>query len=105
MKTSMFNALLIDKPLREIFWFYGVIPSNILWAVTLAVYFSGAALATVVLMFAVLLAYTAWIIGEIWHCSGNVENPTHGDIARVLTAAWAINTLLLISFLLLQRLG
>ncbi|MDX1725050.1 MAG: hypothetical protein R3355_18285 [Pseudomonas sp.] len=105
MKTSMFNTLLIDKPLREIFWFYGVIPSNMLWAVTLAVYFSGAALATVVLMFAVLLGYTAWIIGEIWYCSGNVKNPTHGDIARVLTAAWAINTLLLVSFLLLQRLG
>ncbi|MDX1369863.1 hypothetical protein [Pseudomonas sp.] len=105
MKTSMFNALLIDKPLREIFWFYGVIPSNMLWAVTLAVYFSGAALATVVLMLAVLLGYTAWIIGEIWYCSGNVKNPTHGDIARVLTAAWAINTLLLVSFLLLQRLG
>lgn len=105
MKTSMFNTLLIDKPLREIFWFYGVIPSNLLWAVTLAVYFSGAALSTVVLMFAVLLGYTAWIIGEIWHCSGNVKNPAHGEIARFLTAAWAINTLLLISFLLLQRLG
>ncbi|MDM8348578.1 hypothetical protein P8H27_06660 [Pseudomonas sp. sp1636] len=101
----MFNSLLIDKPLRDIFWFYGVIPSNILWAVTLAVYFSGAALATVVLMFGVLIAYTAWIISEIWYCSGNVTNPSHGDIARVLTAAWAINTLLLMSFLLLQRLG
>lgn len=105
MRISMLDNMLIDKPLREVFWFYGVIPSNILWAVSLAVYFSGAALATVVLMFAILLAYTAWIIAEIWHCSDNVENPTHGDIARVLTAAWAINTLLLISFLLLQRLG
>jgi hypothetical protein len=105
MKTSMFNTLLIDKPLREIFWFYGVIPSNILWAVTLAVYFSGATLSTMVLMFAMLLGYTAWIIVEIWHCSGNVKNPSHGEIARFLTAAWAINTLLLISFLLLQRLG
>ncbi len=105
MRTSIFNALLIDKPLREIFWFYGVIPSNILWAVTLAVYFSGAALATVILMFAVLLGYTAWIIGEIWRCSDNVKNPTHGEIARVLTVAWAINTLLLTAFLLLQRLG
>jgi hypothetical protein len=34
-----------------------------------------------------------------------VKNPSHGEIARFLTAAWAINTLLLISFLLLQRLG
>ncbi len=105
MKTSLFHSLLLDKPLREIFWFYGVIPSNLLWAVSLAVYFSGATLATVILMFSLLLVYTAWIICEIWLCSGNVKNPTYGDIARVLTAAWAINTLLLVSFLLLQRLG
>lgn len=105
MKASPFNSLLIDKPLREIFWFYGVIPSNLLWAASLAVYFSGAPLASVILMFTLLLAYTAWIICEIWHCSGNVSKPIYGEIARLLTAAWAINTLLLISFLLLQRLG
>lgn len=109
MKTSPFHSLLhsllIDKPLKDVFWFYGVIPSNLLWALGLAVYFSGAALSTLVLMFALLIAYTAWIICQIWHCSGNVKNPVYGEIARVLTAAWAINTLLLVSFLLLQRLG
>lgn len=105
MKTTMFNSLLINKPLREIFWFYGVIPSNLLWALTLFAYFNGAALATITPMFALLLVYTAWIICEIWLCSDNVENPNYGDIARVLTSAWAINTVLLISFLLLQRLG
>ena len=105
MKTTMLNSLLINKPLREIFWFYGVIPSNLLWALTLFAYFNGAALATIAPMFALLLVYTAWIICEIWLCSDNVETPNYGDIARMLTAAWAINTVLLIAFLLLQRLG
>ncbi|MBF7728777.1 hypothetical protein [Pseudomonas sp. N040] len=102
---SPLHALLIDRPLRDIFWLYGVLPSNLLWAASLAVYFSAAPLASVLLMFSLLLAYTVWIICEIWHCSGNVKNPLHGDIARLLTAAWAINTLLLVAFLLLQRLG
>lgn len=105
MKTSEFNWLLIDKPLRTIFWFYGVLLSNLLWVASLAVYFSGAPLTSVILAFTLLLAYTAWIICEIWHCSGKEQNPSYGDIARLLTAAWAINTLLLTSFLLLQRLG
>mgnify|MGYP003420473835 CR=1 FL=1 len=105
MKTSILNSLLINKPLRDIFWFYGVLPSNLFWAVTLVAYFNGATLGTVLLMFTLLSAYTAWIINEIWHCSANVKNPVHGDIARVLTAAWTINTVLVMSFLLLQRLG
>ena len=68
-------------------------------------YWSAANLPLAAVGLLLLLVYTAWIICEIWLCSGNVKNPTHGDIARVLTAAWAINTLLLVSFLLLQRLG
>lgn len=105
MKTSMFNSLQIDKPLRDIFWLYGVLPSNIFWAATLVAYFNGAALSTVMLMFTLLSAYTVWIINAIWHCSANVKTPIYGDIARVLTAAWAANTVLVMSFLLLQRLS
>lgn len=105
MKSSLFGSMLIVKPLREVFWFYGVIPSNVLWATTLAVYFSGAALTTLLLMFALLIGYTVWIISEIWLCRHNVENQTYGDLASVLTAAWAANTLLLSAFLLLQRLS
>jgi len=57
------------------------------------------------LMFAVLLAYTAWILMSIWHCSWNVEDQTRGEIARFLTAAWAANSVLVMGFLLLQRMG
>lgn len=102
---SFLDHLLIRRPLREVFWFYGVIPSHILWAITLFVYFSGALLVTDMLMFAVVLLYTGWIIAEIWACADNVENPMYGDIARMLTAAWGLNSVLLAFFLLLQRIG
>ena len=67
MKTTMFNSLLINKPLRDIFWFYGVIPSNLLWALTLFAYFNGAALATIAPMFALLLVYTLVLELTILH--------------------------------------
>lgn len=105
MKSSVFGSMLVVKPLREVFWFYGVIPSSLLWATTLAVYFSGAALTTLLLMFAVLIGYTVWIISEIWLCRHNVAKQIYGDLASLLTAAWAANTLLLSGFLLLQRLS
>jgi hypothetical protein len=101
----MLDNILIDRPLRDVFWFYGVIPSNLLWAISLFGYFNGAALAAIVPMFALILVYTAWIIGEIWYCADNVENRLHGEIARFLTVVWAINSVLLVSFLLVQRLS
>jgi len=105
MKSALFGSLLIVKPLHEVFWFCGVIPSSLLWAMTLAVYFSGAALTTLLLMFALLIGYTVWIVSEIWLCRHNVKNQVYGDLACMLTAAWAANTLLLSAFLLLQRLS
>ena len=57
------------------------------------------------MMFGLILGYTAWIIGEIWLCADNVRNRLYGDMARLLTAAWAINSVLLVFFLTVQRLG
>ena len=105
IRTSPFDPILLDKPLKTVFWLYGVVLSQLLWGASMFVYMNGAALDTVVLMFAVLLAYTAWILMSIWHCSWNVENPAHGEIARFLTAAWALNSVLMMAFLLMQRLG
>ena len=102
IRTSPFDTILLDKPLKTVFWLYGVVLSQLLWGATMFVYMNGAALGTQLLMFAVLLAYTCWILMSIWHCSWNVENPAHGEIARFLTAAWAINSVLLIGFLLAQ---
>ena len=105
IRTSPFDSILLDKPLKTVFWLYGVLLSQLLWGASMFVYMNGAALVTETLMFAVLLAYTAWILMTIWHCSWNVENQTHGEVARFLTAAWALNSVLVMGFLLLQRLG
>lgn len=104
MKTTPWSALTLHKPLREVFWFYGVIPSHILWGMTLLAYFNGATLGTNILMFGVVLIYTAWIIAQIWVSSAMQEATIYSDIARYLTAAWGLNSLLLVIFLLLQRL-
>ncbi|EKM95339.1 transmembrane protein [Stutzerimonas degradans] len=103
--SSPLASLLIKRPLGVVFWIYGVIPSQILWGMALFAYFNGASLATNLLMFGLILGYTAWIIMEIWLCADNVRNKLYGDMARLLTAAWAINSVLLVFFLVVQRLG
>lgn len=103
--SSLLASLLIKRPLGVVFWLYGVIPSQILWGMALFAYFNGASLATNLLMFGLILGYTAWIIMEIWLCADNVRNKLYGDMARLLTAAWAINSVLLVFFLVVQRLG
>lgn len=104
MKQVPLTSWLINKPLRDVFWLYGVIPSQLLWAITLFVYFNGATLATDVLMFGLVLAYTAWIIAQIWLNTDTPQQAIYGTIARYLTAAWAVNSVLLVMFLLLQSL-
>lgn len=104
MKHFPLTSLLIKKPLRDVFWLYGVIPSQVLWGMTLFVYFNGATLATNVLMFGLVLAYTAWIIAEIWLNADTPQQTVYSTIARYLTAAWAVNSVLLVMFLLLQSL-
>src|SRR5690606_10607573 len=103
--TSPLASLLIKRPLGVVFWLYGVIPSHILWGMALFGYFNGASLATNLMMFGLILGYTAWIITEIWVCADNVRDKLYGDMARLLTAAWAINSVLLVFFLSIQRLG
>ena len=79
MKTTPWSALTLHKPLREVFWFYGVIPSHILWGMTLLAYFNGATLGTNLLMFAVVLVYTAWIIAQIWVSSSMQKATIYSD--------------------------
>lgn len=105
MKHLYLDLLLIRRPLRDVFWFYGVIPGSLLWLMALFLHFNGAPLATELLMFALIGCYTVWIIAEIWLCADSVDNPVYSDIARMLTAAWALNSVLLMLFLLLQRIG
>ncbi|MBD7976013.1 MULTISPECIES: hypothetical protein [Pseudomonas] len=104
MKLSRLAMLSLNRPLREVFWLYGAVPSNLFWASILFLFQRGASLGTLVLLFAALMIYTTWILIQIWLCADNVKNPLFGVMARFLTTAWAINTLLLSTSLLLQRL-
>lgn len=104
MNISRLATLSVNRPLRDVFWLYGALPSNLFWAGILLAYQRGASFGALALLFTVLMVYTAWIVMQIWLCADNVKNPAFGVMARFLTAAWAINTLLLSLSLLLQRL-
>ena len=90
-----------EAPLWRVFWLYGVFPSNALWIVILALLYTAA---PAVLLVALLL-YTAWILLGVWQCADNVENALYGVIARWLTVAWAVNTVLLVLFIQLELLA
>lgn len=89
------------SPLWRVFWLYGVIPSNVLWAITLLMLAGGAPGGALAVAYAVLLVYTGWIIAAVWASADNVRNARWGDMARLLTAAWALNTVLVVFFLAL----
>jgi hypothetical protein len=90
-------------PLWKVYWLYGVLGSNVL-ALILLVLMHRSALASVWFQLVLLLlaAYTVWIVVSVWRCSFNVEKPMYGHMARALTAAWAINALMVLGFLELQ---
>lgn len=90
-----------SSPLWVVFWLYGVIPSNLLWAAALWSLYAGPRMLTVTL-FAVLIAFTAWIIPMVWRAAPNTATPGYGVAARGLTVAWALNTFLLVFFLCVQ---
>jgi len=90
-------------PLWKVYWLYGVLGSNVL-ALILLVLMQRGAIDSVWFQIVLLLltAYTIWIVVSVWRCAFNVEKPMHGHMARALTAAWAINALLVLGFLELQ---
>jgi hypothetical protein len=90
-------------PLWKAYWLYGVLGSNVLALILLVLLQRGAidsAWFQIVLL--LLAAYTVWIVVSVWRCAFNVENPMYAHMARALTAAWAINALLVLGFLELQ---
>jgi hypothetical protein len=87
-------------PLWKVFWLYGVIPSNLLWAALLWTLRQPAPhVAATGTLLAVILIYTAWIVIAVWQTAFNVGDPRYGVLARALTVVWAINTVLLVFFL------
>ncbi|PWG60926.1 hypothetical protein [Sediminicurvatus halobius] len=89
-------------PLARVFWLYGVIPSNVLWIVLLAMLWAGSSAALIAALGAVLLVYTGWIVVAVWAAADNVQKELYGVLARWLTVAWALNTVLFLGFLLVD---
>jgi hypothetical protein len=90
-------------PLSKVYWLYGVLGSNVLALILLVLMQRGtidSAWFQIVLL--LLAAYTVWIVVSVWRCASNVEKPLYGQMARALTVAWAINTLMVLGFLELE---
>ncbi|MCW4454852.1 hypothetical protein OK348_08580 [Flavobacterium sp. MXW15] len=92
------------SPLWKVFWLYGVIPSNLLWGVVLWMLSHGGYPGATLGLLAFLLLYTAWIVVAVWRAAPNAGDPRYGVVARTLTVAWALNTVLMVFFLGLQLL-
>jgi hypothetical protein len=91
-------------PLWAVFWVYGVLTSQLLFGSILYLYrqMETPMLAAMLLGF---LVYTAWIMRAVWVNAFNVEKEVYGHIARALTVAWSLNSILVTGFLFLGQLG
>jgi hypothetical protein len=85
--------------LWKVFWLYGVIPSNLLWIAVLWLMSRGGMPGATLGLLVFLLVYTAWIVTAVWRAAPHARDPRYGVLARALTVAWAINTVLLVFFL------
>lgn len=100
--TELFDAELRawrgERPLWKVFWVYGVVTSGVLIALyIIAFYIDRIALRQVLLL--CFAPYTAWILVSVWRCANNTEERIWGLFARLLTVAWACNTILILAFL------
>lgn len=94
-------------PLVRVFWLYGVLTS-----IGIAIFYLLAAEAgrpgLQQGLLIVLAAYTVWILVAVWRCAESAPPPWRA-LARSLTVAWALNTILVTGFLQLdliaRRLG
>ncbi len=102
MQTSSLVGPVEHSPLWKVFWLYGVIPSNLLWGAVLWMLSDGRYPGATLGLLVFLLVYTAWIVVTVWHAASNASDPRYGVVARALTVAWALNTVLVVFFLGLQ---
>jgi hypothetical protein len=85
------------EPLWKVFWLSGVGCSGIIAAFYAAAVYTGRiALQQVLLLcFAV---YTVWILIAVWRCAPNSRTKQWALLARLLTVAWAVNALMMLTF-------
>lgn len=87
-------------PLARVFWIYGVLTSSGIGAFyLLAAEADRWNLQQGLLI--VLATYTVWILVAVWRCAESAP-PLWRLLARSVTVAWAVNTILLTGFLQLD---
>lgn len=89
-----------EAPLWKAFWGYGVFTSSILALLYVFAWYGGRRVIQQILL-PVFAAYTGWILISVWRCA---ENSDAGWrlFARSLTIAWAVNSIMVLSFLQLD---
>ncbi len=87
-----------EQPLWKMFWGYGVATSGTLITFyVIAFYVDRIALRQVLLL--CFAPYTAWILVSVWRCANNTRERFWSLLARLLTVAWAGNTMMILAFL------
>jgi hypothetical protein len=94
-----------DGPLWRVYWLWGVLGSLVLagafgWGVVTY----GVTWGYVLIAALVMGAYTTWILVSVWRCAPNARQEHWGQAARMLTAAWALNVILVGAFLAIDLL-
>ena len=92
------------QPLWRVFWIQGVLLSQVFFLAILHLY-PKVSTPSIALLLAAFVLYTALITRSVWVNAGNTRSPQLGEIARFLTVAWALNSVLVSGFLFLDHLG
>jgi hypothetical protein len=91
-----------EHRLGVVFWGYGVLASfGLILVLGAAIILGQLALQQMLLVVGAL--YTGWILVAIWRCAARAH-PYWSVLARSLTIAWALNSLLVLLFLQLELL-
>ena len=94
-----------QAPLWKVFWLWGVVGSWILAAVfATAVVSLGLSWTVYVITGCIMVIYTVWILVSVWRCAEHATDQWR-LIARMLTVAWALNVVLVGTFLGLDLLA
>ncbi len=91
-----------QAPLAHVFWGQGVFVSVALILVYVDALYRHDQI-TEQVMLTLFQVYSIWVLVAIWRCAANAK-PPWGVIARLLTIAWAVNTMLIAGFLQLDLL-
>lgn len=86
-----------QAPLAHVFWGQGVFVSVALILVYIDALYRHDEITEQVAL-TVFQLYSLWVLVAIWRCAANAT-PPWGVIVRLLTIAWAVNTMLVAGFL------